>query len=54
MKFLGSSKITRQNQISLPIDVRDKLAVGLGDHVIFVEDTDGRIILTTKISIPDD
>jgi len=52
MKFLGSSKITRQNQVSLPVDVREKLSVGLGDHIIFVEDTDGRIIITTKIALP--
>jgi len=53
MKFLGSSKITRQYQVSLPVDVRAKLEVGLGDHVIFVEDKDGRLILTKEIALPD-
>ncbi|NPD90694.1 MAG: AbrB/MazE/SpoVT family DNA-binding domain-containing protein [Asgard group archaeon] len=53
MKFLGSSKITRQNQISLPFEVRNKLEVALGDQVIFVEDKDGRIILTKDIALPD-
>ncbi len=54
MKFLGSSKITRQYQISIPSDVRAKLELALGDHIIFVEDTDGRIILTKEIALPDE
>jgi AbrB family looped-hinge helix DNA binding protein len=53
MKFLGSSKITRQYQISLPADVRTKLDVSLGDHVIFVEDKDGRLIITKDIALPE-
>ena len=53
MKFLGSSKITRQNQISIPIEAREKLDVTIGDQVIFVEDTDGRILLTKEISLPE-
>ncbi|MHA1127066.1 MAG: AbrB/MazE/SpoVT family DNA-binding domain-containing protein [Candidatus Heimdallarchaeota archaeon] len=53
MKFLGSSKITRHYQISLPADVRAKLDVGLGDQIIFVEDKDGRLILTKEIALPD-
>lgn len=53
MKFLGSSKITRQNQVSLPVEVRDKLDVTIGDQVIFVEDEDGRIIVTKEIALPE-
>ena len=53
MKFLGSSKITRQNQISIPADVRERLEVAIGDQVIFVEDTDGRIIITKEITLPE-
>ncbi|MGC9780504.1 MAG: AbrB/MazE/SpoVT family DNA-binding domain-containing protein [Candidatus Heimdallarchaeota archaeon] len=53
MKFLGSSKITRQNQISLPIEVRKILEIALGDQVIFIEDEDGRVILTKEIALPD-
>ena len=41
MKFLGSSKITRQNQISLPAEVREKLKITIGDQVLFIEDEDG-------------
>jgi len=52
MKFLGSSKITRQYQISIPVETREKLGVEIGDQVIFVEDKDGRIILTKEISLP--
>ena len=53
MKFLGSSKITRQNQVSLPAEVREKLDVIIGDQIIFVEDSDGRLILTKEIGLPD-
>ena len=53
MKFLGSSKITRHNQISIPVEVRKKLDVSIGDQVVFVEDKNGRLILTKEIALPD-
>jgi AbrB family looped-hinge helix DNA binding protein len=53
MKFIGSAKITQQGQVSIPLDVRKKLKLELGDYVIFIEDKDGRLILTKEITIPD-
>jgi len=52
MKFLGSSKLTRQHQVSLPLELRKKLDLERGDYVLFIEDDDGRIILTKEIALP--
>ncbi|MHA1127119.1 MAG: AbrB/MazE/SpoVT family DNA-binding domain-containing protein [Candidatus Heimdallarchaeota archaeon] len=54
MKFIGSAKITQQGQVSIPLDVRKKLDLELGDYVIFVEDDDGRVIVTKNIALPED
>jgi len=53
MKFIGSAKITQQGQVSIPFDVRKKLDINLGDYIIFVEDDDGRVIVTKEISLPE-
>lgn len=36
----NSSKISSQNQITLPSDVRKKLGVKPGDKVVFIEEDD--------------
>ncbi len=53
MKFIGSAKITQQGQVSIPSDVRKKLDLELGDYIVFVEDDDGRVIITKEIALPD-
>lgn len=44
----SSSKVSSQNQITLPADVRNKLGVGPGDKVVFVEEEDKIIIRSLK------
>lgn len=44
----NSSKISSQNQIVLPGDVRKKLGVGPGDKVVFIEDGDRIVIRSLK------
>lgn len=38
MKFLGSSKITTHNKITLTVGVVKDLKVKLGDYIIFEKD----------------
>ncbi len=40
----NASKISSQNQITLPSDVRKKLGVKPGDKVVFIEENDEIII----------
>jgi len=40
----SSSKVSSQNQITLPGDVRKKLGVQPGDKVVFIEEN-GRIVI---------
>jgi AbrB family looped-hinge helix DNA binding protein len=42
----NASKISSQNQITLPSDVRAKLGVGPGDKVVFIEEN-GKIVLVS-------
>jgi AbrB family looped-hinge helix DNA binding protein len=44
----SSSKVSSQNQITLPADVRNKLGVGPGDKVVFFEEDDKVIIRSLK------
>ena len=41
-----SSKISSQNQITLPGEVRAKLGVGPGDKVVFLEE-DNKIVISS-------
>jgi len=43
-KVIGSSKITRKYQITLPSDVRTKYDFKIGDLVLFIEEN-GKLIL---------
>jgi len=40
----NSSRISSQNQITLPVDVRKKLGVKPGDKVVFIEE-DNKIVI---------
>ncbi len=44
----SSSKVSSQNQITLPADVRNKLRVGPGDKVVFIEEDDKIVIRNLK------
>ncbi len=43
-----SSKISSQNQITLPGEVRTKLGVGPGDKVVFIEENDKIVLVSLK------
>jgi AbrB family looped-hinge helix DNA binding protein len=43
-----SSKVSSQNQITLPGDVRKKLGVKPGDKVVFIEEDDRIVIKSLK------
>ncbi len=43
-----SSKISSQNQITLPGEVRTKLGVGPGDKVVFIEENDKIVLVRLK------
>ena len=42
------AKITSKGQVTLPARLRDRLNVGPGDHIVFVEEPDGRIVVTAR------
>ena len=44
----SSSKISSQNQITLPVDIRAKLGVGPGDKVVFVEENKKIVLVSLK------
>ncbi|MBD3189108.1 MAG: AbrB/MazE/SpoVT family DNA-binding domain-containing protein [Candidatus Heimdallarchaeota archaeon] len=54
MKFLGSSKLYGKNQITIPKDVVKALEVEVGEQVLFLLDQEGKIIITSKVTIPQD
>jgi antitoxin PrlF len=42
------AKVTTKGQITLPAQVRNRLNVGPGDSVVFVEGRDGRIVVRSR------
>jgi AbrB family looped-hinge helix DNA binding protein len=44
----NSSRVSSQNQITLPVDVRNKLGVSPGDKVVFIEENGEIIIKSLK------
>jgi AbrB family looped-hinge helix DNA binding protein len=44
----NSSKISSQNQITLPGEVRKKLGVGPGDKVVFIEEGNKIVLVSLK------
>lgn len=44
----AEAKITSKGQITLPSRVRDRLNVGPGDRVVFVEEQNGKIVVRSK------
>lgn len=42
------AKVTSKGQITLPATVRRRLNVGPGDHVVFVEDAEGKIVMKAR------
>jgi AbrB family looped-hinge helix DNA binding protein len=42
------AKVTSKGQITLPVEVRNRLKVGPGDSVVFIEGRDGRIVVRSR------
>ena len=42
------AKVTTKGQITLPAQVRNRLNVGPGDSVVFVEGRDGKIVVRSR------
>ena len=47
-KIVGSSKITKRYQVTIPDEARKILKICIGDTLAFVEEN-GRVFVTTKI-----
>jgi len=44
-KILGTSKVGPKYRITLVKDVQEKLKVKVGDVIVYLEESDGRIVL---------
>jgi AbrB family looped-hinge helix DNA binding protein len=44
-KLLAQSKISSQGQITLPVEIRDRLGVKVGESVKFVANKDGQTVV---------
>jgi AbrB family looped-hinge helix DNA binding protein len=44
----AEAKVTSKGQITLPSQVRNRLKVGPGDRVVFVESNDGEITVRSR------
>ena len=44
----AEAKVTSKGQITLPSRVRDRLKVGPGDRIVFVEGNDGKITVRSR------
>ena len=47
-KIVGSSKITKRYQVTIPDEARKILKISVGDTLAFVEEN-GKVFITTKI-----
>jgi AbrB family looped-hinge helix DNA binding protein len=47
-KIVGSSKITKRYQVTIPEEARKILKISIGDTLAFIEEN-GRVFVTTKI-----
>jgi AbrB family looped-hinge helix DNA binding protein len=47
-KIVGSSKITKRYQVTIPDEARKILKISIGDTLAFVEEN-GRVFVTAKI-----
>lgn len=46
---LGKSTLSSKGQVTLPKEVRERLGLKPSDMVVFTEDEQGRIVLTTAL-----
>jgi AbrB family looped-hinge helix DNA binding protein len=47
-KIIGSSKVTKRYQVTIPNEARKILKISVGDTLAFVEEN-GKVFITTKI-----
>ena len=45
MTKLDEATLTSQGQVSIPKKVRERLGLGKGDKVVFLEDEEGRVVI---------
>ncbi|MEA2069945.1 MAG: AbrB/MazE/SpoVT family DNA-binding domain-containing protein [Asgard group archaeon] len=53
MKFLGSATITGKNQITIPRRVIEEMDLEVGEALIFLQDKEGHVFLTTEVALPE-
>jgi AbrB family looped-hinge helix DNA binding protein len=46
------AEVTAKGQVTLPVELRDRLGIGPGDHIVFVEQADGRFALRVRSNTP--
>jgi len=44
----SEAKLTSKGQITVPSRLRKRLQVGPGDHIVFLEEPDGRIVVRAR------
>ena len=42
------AKVTSKGQVTLPVELRDRMGIEPGDHVVFVEQADGTFALRVR------
>jgi AbrB family looped-hinge helix DNA binding protein len=42
------AKVTSKGQVTLPVELRDRLGITPGDHIVFVEQPDGSYALRVR------
>jgi len=53
IKFIGKAKITKQGQITLPIEARDELKLGLNSEIFWYQVDDHLVVVKNLVSIED-
>lgn len=48
---MNLAKVSANGQITLPIDIRKILGVGSGDKVLFVQNSNGEIVVSNAASV---
>ena len=48
---MNLAKVSANGQITLPIDIRKMLGVGAGDKILFVQNSNGEIVISNAASV---
>lgn len=52
VRILGRAKVAKNMTVALIVPVRPHLDVGPGDHIVFLQDEQGRIVVEKEMSKP--